>query len=141
MALETETQTLRLQIERSLRGAFDPVDVLPRLARLARLASPESDDGVFANHKLAELLVERDPWSAALYVRRALTHRPTNDRSWAILAFCHTLLGNFRCAVSAYKQAIASSPANPWYAHNLGHLLDVALGRPDRAVEWLRTAY
>ena len=30
---------------------------------------------------------------------------------------------------------------NPWYAHNLGHLLDVALGRPSEALFWLRTAY
>jgi Flp pilus assembly protein TadD len=136
-----ETQSLRLQIERSLRGAFDPADVLPRLARLARLAAPASDDGVFANHKLAELLVERDPWRAALYVRRALEHRPNDDRPWAILAFCQTLLGNFRCATSAYRKAIACAPSNPWYAHNLGHLLDVALGEPVRALDWLSAAY
>lgn len=139
--MQGETQSLRLQIERSLRGAFDPADVLPRLARLARLAAPASDDGVFANHKLAELLVERDPWRAALYVRRALEHRPNDDRPWAILAFCQTLLGNFRCATSAYQKAIACAPANASYAHNLGHLLDVALGEPVRALDWLKSAY
>jgi Flp pilus assembly protein TadD len=136
-----ETQSLRAEIERRLRGAFDPADVLPRLARLARLASPASDDGVFANHKLAELLVERDPWRAALYARRALAQRPDDDRPWAILAFCQTLLGNYRCAATAYKKAIACAPANPWYAHNLGHLLDVALGEPKRALDWLKAAY
>jgi tetratricopeptide (TPR) repeat protein len=136
-----ETQSLRVAIERSLRGAFDPVDVLPRLARLARLASPASDDGVFANLKLAELVVERDPWRAALYAKRALAHRPSDDRPWAILAFCQTLLGNYRCAMAAYKKAIACAPSNPWYAHNLGHLLDVALGQPARAVEWLQAAH
>src|SRR5688500_7608868 len=93
-----ETRRLRTEIERSLRGAFDPVDVLPRLARLLRLAAPASEDGVFANLKLAELLVERDPWRAALYVRRALAHRPEDDRAWATLAFCQTLLGNYRYA-------------------------------------------
>jgi Flp pilus assembly protein TadD len=136
-----ETQRLRLEIERALRGAFDPADVLPRLARLARLAAPSSDDAVFANQKLAELLVERDPWRAALYVRRALAHREGDDRSWAILAFCQTLLGNFRCAASAYRKAIACAPSNPWYAHNLGHLLDVALGEPAEALYWLSAAY
>ncbi len=136
-----ETQSLRRQIERTLRGAFDPADVLPRLARLARLAPPASDDGIFANHKLAELLVERNPWQAALYIRRALAHRPDDDRPWAILAFCHTLLGNFRCAASAYSKAIACAPSNPMYAHNLGHLLDVALGEPVRALRWLKAAY
>jgi Flp pilus assembly protein TadD len=136
-----ESQSLRLAIERSLRGAFDPADVLPRLARLARLARPASDDGVFAHQKLAELLVERDPWRAALYVRRALAHRAGDDRLWAVLALCHTLLGNFRSARAAYVKAIACAPANPWYAHNLGHLLDVALGEPERAIRFLRSAF
>lgn len=136
-----ETHRLRQEIERSLRHAFDPADVLPRLARLARLASPASDDGVFAHRQLAELLVERHPWRAATYARRALAHRGDDDRAWAVLAFCQTLLGNFRCAATAYKNAIASAPGNPWYAHNLGHLLDVALGSPQRALPWLRSAY
>jgi Tfp pilus assembly protein PilF len=136
-----ETNRLRQEIERSLRRAFDPADVLPRLARLARLAPPASDDGVFAHRQLAELLVERHPWRAAIYARRALAHRGDDDRAWAVLAFCQTLLGNFRCAASAYENAIASAPANPWYAHNLGHLLDVALGTPHRALPWLRSAY
>lgn len=139
----SETQSsLRRAIERSLnRGTFDPADVLPRLVRLARVAEVASDDHVFANLKLAELLVESDPWRAALHVRRALKHRPGDDRAWAILAFCQTLLGNFRCALNAYRKALACAPSNPWYAHNLGHLLDVALGEPERAIEWLRVAY
>lgn len=132
---------LRQEIERALRRAFDPADVLPRLARLARLAPAASDDGIFAHRQLAELLVERHPWRAAIYARRALAHRRDDDRAWAVLAFCQTLLGNFRCAATAYKNAIASAPANPWYAHNLGHLLDVALGAPHRALPWLRSAY
>ncbi len=136
-----ESHRLRLEIERALKRAFDPVDVLPRLARLARVAAPSSDDGVFANRQLAELLVERHPWRAAIHAKRALAYRPGDDRAWAVLAFCHTLLGNFRSAASAYKQAIACSPQNPWYAHNLGHLLDVALGAPDRALPWLALAY
>jgi tetratricopeptide (TPR) repeat protein len=136
-----EMENLRLGIERSLRGSFDPMDVLPRLAKLARHASPASDHAVFANHKLAELIAEHDPWRAALYVRRALAHRPGDDRSWAVLAFCQTLLGNFRCARSAYEHAIACSPGNPWYAHNLGHLLDVALGLPQEALGWLEAAH
>lgn len=136
-----ESQRLRQEIERALRGAFDPTDVLPRLARLARLAAPSSDEAAFANQKLGELLVERDPWRAALYVRRALSQRPNDDRSWAILAFCQTLLGNFRSAASAYRKAIACAPNNPWYAHNLGHLVDVAIGEPERALVWLKLAH
>lgn len=137
----SETHRLRQEIERALRRAFDPADVLPRLARLARLAPPSSDDGVFAHRQLAEILVERHPWRAALYARRALAFRGDDDRAWAVLAFCQTLLGNFRAAAAAYRKAIACAPANPWYAHNLGHLLDVALGLPERAVPFLRAAY
>jgi Flp pilus assembly protein TadD len=136
-----ETHRLREEIERALRRAFDPADVLPRLARLARLAAPASDDGIFAHRQLAELLVERHPWRAAIYARRALAHRAEDDRAWAVLAFCQTLLGNFRCAATAYENAIAAAPDNPWYAHNLGHLLDVGLGAPLRALPWLRSAY
>lgn len=141
MESAAETARLRQEIERALRRAFDPADVLPRLARLARLAPPASDDGIFAHRQLAELLVERHPWRAALYARRALQHRRDDDRAWAVLAFCQTLLGNFRAAATAYKKAIACAPSNPWYAHNLGHLLDVALGEPVRALRWLRSAY
>lgn len=136
-----ETHRLRQEIERALRRAFDPADVLPRLARLARLAPAASDDGIFAHRQLAELLVERHPWRAAIYAKRALAHARDDDRAWAVLAFCQTLLGNFRCAATAYKRAIACAPANPWYAHNLGHLLDVALGAPERALPWLKSAY
>lgn len=141
MEAGSETRRLRQEIEGALTRAFDPADVLPRLARLARLASPASDDGIFAHRQLAELLVERHPWRAAIYARRALAHRQADDRAWAVLAFCQTLLGNFRCAVSAYERAIACAPGNPWYAHNLGHLLDVAVGKPERALPWLRSAY
>jgi tetratricopeptide (TPR) repeat protein len=90
---------------------------------------------------LAELLVERDPWRAALFARRLLAHRPDDDRGWATLALCQTLLGNYRFAVSAYHHALTSAPKNPWYAHNLGHLLDVALNRARDAVGWLKRAY
>lgn len=132
---------LRHQIEWSLARALDPRDVLPLLHRLARLAPQGSEEATYANLHLAELLVERDPWRAALYARRVLSHRPDDDRGWATLALCQTLLGNYRFAVNAYHRAIASAPKNPWYAHNLGHLLDVALGRASDAIGWLRRAY
>ena len=136
-----QTQELRRQIEWTLSRAVDPSDVLPMLHRLSRLADDGSDDNLFANLHLAELLVERDPWRAALYARRVLAHRPDDDRGWATLALCQTLLGNYKFAVSAYHNALTTAPKNPWYAHNLGHLLDVALGRARDAVGWLRRAY
>jgi hypothetical protein len=136
-----QTHELRRQIEWTLSRAVDPNDVLPMLHRLSRLADDGSDESIFANLHLAELLVERDPWRAALYARRVLAHRPDDDRGWATLALCQTLLGNYKFAVSAYHNALTSAPKNPWYAHNLGHLLDVALGRARDAVGWLRRAY
>jgi tetratricopeptide (TPR) repeat protein len=70
-----------------------------------------------------------------------LGHRPEDDRGWATLALCQTFLGHYRFAVTAYHHALASAPKNPWYAHNLGHLLDVALGRAAEAIGWLKRAY
>jgi tetratricopeptide (TPR) repeat protein len=136
-----QTQDLRRQIEWTLARAVDPGDVLPMLHRLARLATDGSEESLFAHLHLAELLVERDPWRAALYARRVLAHRPDDDRGWATLALCQTLLGNYRFAVAAYHHALTSAPKNPWYAHNLGHLLDVALGRAQDAIGWLKRAY
>lgn len=136
----SEAQRLRDEIERALHQTFDPVDVLPRLLRLSRGAPASSAHGIFAHGKLAELLVEQSPWRAALYARRVLAHQPEDDRAWAVLAFAHTLLGHYRSATHGYRRALAASPENPWYAHNLGHLLDVALGRPIEAVRWLRAA-
>ena len=43
----------------------------------------------------------RHPWRAALHARRVLKHRPEDDRGWAMLGLCQTLLGNYRFAVSA----------------------------------------
>jgi tetratricopeptide (TPR) repeat protein len=140
-ARRQQAQELRRQIEWTIARAVDPGDVLPMLHRLARLADDGSEDSLFAHRHLAELLVERNPWRAALYARRVLTHRPDDDRGWATLALCQTLLGHYKFAVTAYHRALASAPKNPWYAHNLGHLLDVALGRAEEAVTWLRRAY
>jgi tetratricopeptide (TPR) repeat protein len=138
---QPEAERLRRDVEWALRRALDPGDVLPMLHRLARTAKDGSDESVFAHRNLAELLVERHPWRASLHARRVLQHRPEDDRGWAMLGLCQTLLGNYRFAVKAYHQAIARSPRNPWYAHNLGHLLDVALGRAGEAIGWLKSAY
>jgi tetratricopeptide (TPR) repeat protein len=140
-ARQEQAQELRRQIEWTLARAVDPSDVLPMLHRLARLTHEGSDDNLFANLHLAELLVERDPWRAALFARRVLGYRPEDDRGWATLALCQTFLGHYKFAVSAYHHALTSAPKNPWYAHNLGHLLDVALGRAAEAIGWLKRAY
>jgi Tetratricopeptide repeat len=136
-----ETERLRRDVEGALRRALDPSDVIPLLHRLARTAAPGTDESVFAHRHLAELIAARHPWRAALYARRVTAERPDDDRAWAVLALCQTLLANYRFAAASYQRALSCAPKNPWYAHNLGHLLDVALGRPQEALGWLRTAY
>ena len=138
---QPEAERLRQDVEWALRRALDPTDVLPMLHRLARTAKEGTEESVFAHRNLSELLVERDPWRAALHARKVLAHRAEDDRGWALLGLCQTLLGNFRFAVTAYRNALTRAPSNPWYAHNLGHLLDVALGKAKDAIPWLRSAY
>ncbi len=138
---ETEAKRLRQDVEWALESALDPGDVLPLLRRLARTAPESSDDSAFAHRQLAELLVERDSWRATLHARHVLATLPDDERAWAALALAQTLLGNYRYAANAYRRALKAAPDNPWYAHNLGHLLDVALDRPNEAVEWLRAAF
>jgi Flp pilus assembly protein TadD len=136
-----DVDTLRRNVEWALRNAVDADEVLPMLAKLARSAEPESDAWVLAHRHLAELAVDRDPWRSAIFARRVVKVDPDDDGAFAVLGLAQTLLGNYRSAAAAYRRAIALSPHNPWYAHNLGHLLDVALGRPHDAVVLLSEAY
>lgn len=125
------------------RRSSDPADtsrVLPMLARLARLAPERSDTWIFAHRHLAELAVERDPWRASLFARRVVALEPADDGAWAVLGLAQSLLGHHRFAARAYERALAIAPHNPWYAHNLGHLYDVALDRPENALPLLERA-
>ena len=136
-----ETQRLRRNVEWALSRALDPAAVLPMLHRLSRLAPDGTDESVYAQRRLAELLAEPHPWRAALHAKRVLTVHPNDDGAWSILGLCHALLGHYRCAAAAYRRALDLAPGNATYAHNLGHLVDVALGRPRDALPWLRAAY
>ena len=138
---ETEAKRLRQDVEWALESALAPSDVLPLLHRLARTAKSGTDESAFAHRQLAELLVEREPWRATLHARKVLAILPDDERAWAALALSQTLLGNYRYAANAYARALRAAPKNPWYAHNLGHLLDVALDKPREAVELLRFAF
>lgn len=139
--VEDELSRLRRRAEESLKKSLDPSGVLPLLHQLARVAHPASADAAFAHQQLAELLAEIDPWRSALFARRVILHHPDNDRAWAALALTQSILENFRFARRAYERALELSPRNPSYAHNLGHLLDVALRDPEAAVGWLGRAY
>lgn len=135
-----ELDRLRRDVERALRENVDAEEILPLLARLARAAAPESDAWIFAHRHLAEIGVEHDPWRAALFARRVIALRPEDDGAWAVLGLSQSLLGHHRYAARAYERALSLAPHNPWYAHNLGHLYDVALGRPADALALLERA-
>jgi tetratricopeptide (TPR) repeat protein len=64
-----------------------------------------------------------------------------DDGVHALMGLCQALLGNFRAAISSYRRAVQISPRNPWYHHNLGHLIDVGLGDAKSALRHLQLAY
>jgi Flp pilus assembly protein TadD len=114
--------------------------LVPLLHKLAREAKPGGEEYLYAHRQLAELVAERNPWGACLHARRVLRWLPEDGRAWGALAVGLTMLGHFRFAVRAYSDALAACPDDPWYAHNLGHLLDVALGKPADAIPYLSRA-
>src|SRR5262245_18824008 len=117
-----------------------PRDLVPMLEKIVKRAPRGSDASLFAQRELAEQLVERHTWRAARLAREVTLH-VDDDRAWALLALSHTLLGNYRSARKAYLRALGLHPGCPWYSHNLGHLLDVGLGRPREALAHLRRAH
>jgi tetratricopeptide (TPR) repeat protein len=131
-------------IQWALAHDFPSSELVPMLNKLLRYAEPSSRAAVFAKRKLAELLVQDNPWRSALLARELLhggEETGADERIWALLGLAQTLLGNYRAAVSAYRQAMARAPDFPMCAHNLGHLLDAALDRPQDALRYLKQAY
>jgi predicted Zn-dependent protease len=146
---QPDPAALRASIERALRRDEPEGDVIPMLERLQRIAHEGSDHRRFADRRLAELLLEAEPWRAALYLRRLLSTTgreggripAEDDAVWALMGLAQALLGNHRFAARAYRRALSIDPGNPWYAHNLGHLLDVGLDRPLEALRHLELAH
>ncbi len=111
------------------------------LTELASAAEEGSDASLFAHRHLAELYLEDNPWKAALHLRRVLGYCVDDDVVHALMGLCHALLGNYRVAVRSYRDASSLAPQTPWYHHNLGHLMDIALDDPAGAEPHLRRAY
>lgn len=140
---QPDPEALRATIERALNRDDPGGEVIPMLERLQTIAGDGSDHRRFADRRLAELLLEDDPWRAAVLVRR-LIDRPGGDEEdahWALMGLAQALLGNHHYAARAYRKALAIDPGNPWYSHNLGHLLDVALDKPLEALRHLQLSY
>jgi tetratricopeptide (TPR) repeat protein len=132
---------LRHQAEKALERSDRPGTVVAILDRIVELADEGSEPAIFAHRHLAELRLEKHPWRAALHLRKVISAHPNDDVTHALMGLCQALLGNYRAAISAYYRALQTAPGTPWYHHNLGHLLDVALGEPVRAEPYLRKAH
>jgi Flp pilus assembly protein TadD len=115
-------------------------DLVPMLEKVVARAPRGSNVAGVARCQLAELLVERSPWRAARLAQEALAEGD-DDRAWGVLGLAHTLLENYDCAKKAYLRALALSPGSASYAHNLGHLLDVALGNTREGLPYLHAAH
>lgn len=127
------------QAEEALEASSKRAEGL--LMQLASVAEEGSDASLFAHRHLAELHLEGNPWKAALHLRRVLGHCADDDILHALMGLCQALLGNYRVAVRSYRQASSLAPQTPWYHHNLGHLVDVALDDPAGAEGHLRRAF
>ncbi len=111
-----------------------------RIEMMVKTVREGSQEWTALQRKLAELTVEEDPWRASLAAKKAIAYSETDDRAWAVLALAQALLGQHRFAAHAYREALRHAPENPWYAHNLGHLLDVAMDAPGEALPLLARA-
>jgi len=138
---ETSVDTLRRRAEVALEKDERGTDAERLLERLVQLANEESEHAIFAHRHLAELRLERHPWRAALHLRKVIAASPNDDVPHALMGLCQALLGNYRAAVGAYRRALSEAPQTPWYHHNLGHLLDVAIDQPEAALNHLELAH
>jgi tetratricopeptide (TPR) repeat protein len=135
-----ELRRLITSVEWALARGLEERELLPMLVRLAARAPAGSPESLLAQLELSERTVGRDPWRAALLARRVLAHRD-EARAWSVLGLAHTLLGNYRSARRAYLRALALRPSCLASNHNLGHLLDAALGQPRAALRYLAVAH
>ncbi len=124
-------------IEWALSQGLPLGEVVPMVERLLRTSEPGSLHQLYAKRQLAELIVRSEPFRAARLATEVLGAHPEDDRAHAVLGLACLLMGHYKKAESSYRTALHLVPHCPWYAHNLGHLLDVAMGRPAEALQWL----
>ncbi|HEX2677720.1 MAG TPA: tetratricopeptide repeat protein, partial [Polyangiales bacterium] len=139
--IDTRLSRLRQRAERALASGRRGGEVLGVLETMTREAPDGSQYALFAHRHLAEIQLEGSPWRAALHLRRVIDAGAGDDSVHALMGLCQALLGNYRVAVAEYRKAVRLSPRNPWYHHNLGHLLDVGLGEATTALDHLRVAH
>ncbi len=128
-------------VERAIWAGESNPYLLPALQGIAEEAEWGSEAWRFALRELALRSAESDPWGASLRARQLLSDSPKEHAAWAALGLAQSLLGNCGFAITCYGKALALSPSQPRYAHNLGHLLDVYERAPARALPLLKQAY
>jgi len=138
---EIDVASLQRRAEDAIRGQRPRALIEGLLEEIIAHAHEGSEACRFAHRQLAELRLEEAPWSAALHLRRVIAATPDDDAAHALMGLCQALQGNYRAAVASFRKALAITPGNPWYHHNLGHLLDVALDAPAEAIYHLRKAH
>jgi Flp pilus assembly protein TadD len=138
--MDTRLSRLRERAERALASGRRGGEVLTVLETMTREAPDGSAHALFAHRHLAELQLSGSPWRAALHLRRLVQAGAADDSAYALMGLSQALLGNYRMAVAAYRKAVKLAPRNPWYHHNLGHLLDVGLSESTTALDHLRIA-
>ncbi len=141
MTEESGVEQLRRRVEQAIASDQGRRVIVPLLERLITIAPDGSPASIYAHRHLAEYRVEEHPWRALLSLRKVVAAQPEDDVVHALMGLAQALLSNFRAAVEAYRRALALAPRNPWYHHNLGHLLDVALERPEQALRHLEIAH
>jgi len=137
--MPVELERLIVDLNWARANCLPPRELVPLLRQVVRVAPAGSAERRTARRELAELVVVNDPWLAARLAIDVIAEEP-DERAYGVLGLAHTLLGNFRSAIRAYRRALELAPGAPEYEHNLGHLLDVALGRPLSALPHLRRA-
>jgi Flp pilus assembly protein TadD len=123
-----------------MRRGLGPRDLIPMLKKLVAHAAQGSDAWLFGTRELAKLLAGREPWRSARCARQVLDY-VDDPEAWGALGLALSMMGHFRAAARAYRQALALAPGCPATLHNLGHLLDVGLCRPERGLHYLERAH
>lgn len=137
----TQAAALYGQLQRAVDAGRARAFLLPRLEQLAELAPEGSEAWSFAEQNLAEMQLQQAPWRAAIHARRLATACPRNDIGHALFALAQLIQSNHRPAIAAFRRAVALRPKNPWYLHNLGHLLDVTQDDPKEGLRYLKQAH
>jgi cytochrome c-type biogenesis protein CcmH/NrfG len=114
--------------------------ITPRSRQLVSVAPEGTPEANYCRLKLAELIMTQQPWRAAR-LSRHVARATGSPQAWALLGLAQSVLGHHRAAARAYREALRGAPNDPWIAHNLGHLLDVAFGRPRDAIGLLHHAH